>query len=246
VFTLYFDDSGTHRESEIAVAACLIAPDVKWESIHARWNDVILREGLDKSRAGCFHMATCVSGKQPPYDSWSGDKKRSIYREFLALMAEAAELGFSSYVSKAAHERFIANRHSTLVGALPYTYTVRACIGSTRKFREQHEGPFAFVFDQLSEGTGEILNILGELPPEGKAGLTLPTSFEAWIQANKRKFPPLQAADIFAWNVYRIATDRDHPATDWCRMLNEYLPYLQIAPISEKHLLENARALENI
>ena len=37
MFTLYFDDSGTHRESDIAVAACLIASDTKWESIHDRW-----------------------------------------------------------------------------------------------------------------------------------------------------------------------------------------------------------------
>jgi len=246
MFTLYFDDSGTHHESDIAVAACLIAPDVKWEAIHTRWNEIILREKLDKSKAGCFHMAACVSGKQPPYDSWSGEKKRSVYREFLALMAEATEFGFSSYVSKAAHERFIANRHSALVGARPYTYAVRTCIGSTRKFREQREGPFAFVFDQMSEGSGEILNILGELPDEGKAGLRLPAGFDAWTHANKRKFPPLQAADIFAWNVYRIATDREHPATDWLLMLREYLPLLHIAPISELHLTENAQALATI
>ena len=161
-------------------------------------------------------------------------------------MADSVEIGFSSYVSKDVHGKFISSSHAALVGARPYTYTVRACIGSTLHFREQHDGPFAFVFDQMGEGRGEILNILGELPDAGKAEQGLPTGFEAWTHANKRGFPPLQATDIFAWNVYRIATDPDHMGTDWCLMLNEYLPSLQIAPISEKHLMENARALENM
>ena len=52
-------------------------------------------------------MADCVSGKQSPYDGWSGAKKRRIYREFLALMAESVETGFSSYVSKEIHRHFI-------------------------------------------------------------------------------------------------------------------------------------------
>jgi len=137
MFTLYFDDSGTHCESDIAVAACLIASDAKWENIHDRWNKIILREDLDKSKDECFHMADCVSGKQPPYDAWSGAKKRSVYREFLALMAESVETGFSCYISKETHRHFISSRHATLVGARPYTYAVRTCIGSTQKFREQ-------------------------------------------------------------------------------------------------------------
>ena len=51
-FSLYCDDSGTHDQSEWAIAASIIAPDEQWEKFNEEWQAVANEEGFD-----VFHMA---------------------------------------------------------------------------------------------------------------------------------------------------------------------------------------------
>lgn len=58
MFTLYCDDSGTHNESEWAIAASIIAPAGQWEKFREAWQRIAKDENFD-----VFHMATFVARK---------------------------------------------------------------------------------------------------------------------------------------------------------------------------------------
>jgi hypothetical protein len=57
IFTVHFDDSGTHKESGIAVASCLVASAEQWQEFNRNWAGVNQDEGF-----GTFHMADFAFG----------------------------------------------------------------------------------------------------------------------------------------------------------------------------------------
>jgi len=52
MFSFYCDDSGTHKQSPVAVAACLVSSVNKWALFQKAWCEVNAAENF-----GVFHMA---------------------------------------------------------------------------------------------------------------------------------------------------------------------------------------------
>jgi hypothetical protein len=47
MFSVYFDDSGTHSESDIALAACYIGTLDRWERLAEDWDAARRDEGFE-------------------------------------------------------------------------------------------------------------------------------------------------------------------------------------------------------
>jgi hypothetical protein len=60
LFTAYFDDSGTHAQASVAVAACFISTLDKWNVLGKLWSEVNKKEQF-----GIFHMADFVAKLGP-------------------------------------------------------------------------------------------------------------------------------------------------------------------------------------
>jgi hypothetical protein len=56
MFTLYFDDSGTHAKSEVAVAGCYIATVEQWSEFKRNWQEANVREHF-----GTFAVRLCTA-----------------------------------------------------------------------------------------------------------------------------------------------------------------------------------------
>ncbi len=224
MFTVYFDDSGTHRESDTAVAACLIARDDSWESLTRGWTEIGMEEGF-----ASFHMADFIARKNPPYDAWDDAKRKHVYRKLAAIMGKHIERGYSVTVSKAAFDAHVATTLKSQIGKHHYTFAVRTCIGNMRQWRLDNGGNFQFVFDWMDKGKSkaEIANIYDKLDAAIRAEHGLPHTREGWSFQHKEDFPPLQAADIFAWNVYNATVNRviakEAKPSRWLFMLREYV-----------------------
>lgn len=223
VFTVYFDDSGTHSESETAVAACLVASDKAWESLTLDWGDVCVEEGFEH-----FHMTDFIGRHKLPYSAWDDEKRDRVYRKLAALIGKYIERGYSVTVQKSAFVT-IAPETRAVIGDKPYTLAVRTCIGNMRKWRVDSGGNFQFVFDWISKGNGKgeikaIHETLSQIERE-EYGLTQMT--DGWSCQHKQDFPPLQAADIFAWNVYNATVNRviarEARPSRWLVMLRDYV-----------------------
>ena len=63
MLTLYCDHSGTHRASDVAVAACYVATVEQWDEFRRNWNEANERENF-----GVFRMADFV-GRQKQFAS---------------------------------------------------------------------------------------------------------------------------------------------------------------------------------
>jgi len=71
-FVSYFDDSGTHREANSAVAACFVASVAQWKLFETEWREIQTQEGFDS-----FHMADVVS-RIGQFRNWDEDKQLRV------------------------------------------------------------------------------------------------------------------------------------------------------------------------
>jgi hypothetical protein len=90
MFTLYCDDSGTHKESPIAIAACLVSTVDKWDQFLKAWCSASMAEQF-----GVFHRAD-FEGNYPPFDSIAWKDKAKKERTLNRLITNARPISARS------------------------------------------------------------------------------------------------------------------------------------------------------
>jgi Protein of unknown function (DUF3800) len=206
MFALYCDDSGTHAQSPIAVAACFVAPVVQWEQFAKDWQAANAAEGF-----GVFHMADFVAHqKQFALPEWQDEQKRNrTLKRLINIALTRRQMGFCAAVEKLAYDDEVpqALREKRKLGNNHYTFAVRMCMAKVLKWRMKynHKGPIRFVFDRMSTGTGEINAVFEQALEEGdeKALAHGISKSTGWSFEDKAVTLPLQAADILAWETLR-------------------------------------------
>lgn len=200
MFSVYFDDSGTHLESDVAIAACYIGTLDRWERLVDDWEAAKEVEGFT-----VFGMADILGGRDE-FRGWSGNKRDRLIRRLIAGIRCRASIGISISVPKVSYDRAIQGRIRGRFGKFHYTFAVRSCLTQIKGWREQHGivEPMQYVFDIMSQGKGEIVEALEYHISTGRAALS---GLEpgGYSFQSKKGSPPLQAADILAHETYRCA-----------------------------------------
>jgi len=205
MFTVYFDDSGTHPGSDIAVAACYISTDRCWTEFVKAWDDARWEEGFE-----VFHMAEFAAKREAghePFCRWDNGKKRHVYGRLAKIINENKWVGIAAAIPKKSYD-LVPERHREYHGRTHYAFAVRACLQRIARWRKNFEIklPMQFIFDWTEKGLPvrvEIEDIWG------RGGLL---RYPKWEQEygmqvdgcnfeRKEKFKPLQAADILAWQM---------------------------------------------
>jgi hypothetical protein len=202
MFALYCDDSGTHSESPVAVAACFVAPVLQWEHFVKDWNAANERENF-----GVFHMGKFVAHqKQFALPEWQDEPKRDrTIKRLINIINTRRQHGFVAAVEKSAYDSEVPKhlRERFSLGNNHYTFVVRMCLGNVYQWRRKYgyKEPVQFVFDQMTKGSGEINAIFEHALEEGpeKALLHGISREVGWSFQSKSQVLPLQAADILAW-----------------------------------------------
>jgi hypothetical protein len=208
MFTLYCDDSGTHSQSDIAVAACYISSVEQWAEFKRNWDEVNAREHF-----GVFHMADFV-GRQQQFSTpeWNEQSKRDrTMKALVNIIKTRTRIGFSGVVVKSAYDEvIIGGELREKYGDNHYAFVVRLCTTLVDRWRQKYGyiAPVQYVFDRLSKGKGEI-NALFEklLLGETDAARRYGVSKDCWSFQDKSQVIQLQAADIWAWENYRYMRD---------------------------------------
>jgi len=208
MFTLYCDDSGTHAQSDIAVAGCYVSTVEQWQEFKRNWDDANRRENF-----GVSHMADFVAKKEQfSSPEWQDDAKRErTIKRLINIIKTRAYIGFAAVVVKSAFDEVIVNGSlREKFGENHYAFAVRLCTALLDKWRQKHgyKQPVRFVFDRLSKGRGDINAIFQTLLLGGEHALSKYGVHEdCWSFESKAHVVQLQAADIWAWENYRYMLD---------------------------------------
>ena len=196
MFEAYFDDSGTHRSSELAIAACYVSTRRGWLEFEKAWNVIRKEEGFD-----FFHMVDFAAPpecRRQPYCDWSREKKRRVYARLAQTINTHKRVGIGIAVPKATFDRVVPtlpDQVKAQCGRFHYTFAVKSLMVMIVKWRQRYglKQPVRFVFDTITEGADEIESFFEEIDSYSEAFRErLGLESDGFSIESKSKAQPLQ------------------------------------------------------
>jgi hypothetical protein len=205
-FTAYFDDSGTHAQANVAVAACFISTVDKWIQLERLWN-----ETNEKEKFGIFHMADFVA-RTKQFKNWEDSKRERVIRELIRIIKTNVYVSVMGAVIKVDYDAEVTGDARRYLGQTHYSFNVRSCLNFIRQWREKNNftNPIHYVFAAGSKGNGELNDLfISAVGPENRADAYLKVGIKknGWTFARKEDAVALQSADILAWETYKHMKD---------------------------------------
>lgn len=193
MFTGYFDDSGTHRDSLAAVVAGYISTVAQWDRLDCEWHDVLHDAGIE-----FFHMAEYESRKGP-YKDWNDSKRKRVLERLILIIKRRAQIPIGVSVIPSDYQEVLG----TAKKLSPYSFCALTCIAHVRQWadRYNHHEPIAYVFEDGTCGASELHRMKRDLSrnePERKH-----YQFDSLIFQDKKARGALQAADILAYELHK-------------------------------------------
>lgn len=197
VWQVYFDDSGTHSGSEIAVAACYMAPVRQWKRFDTAWNKMRSTESFD-----VFHMTEFVA-RRGEFKGWDDQERDRVIRRLIGIINQYTTQGFAIALPKADYDSVIPEDFKKKLGKHHYTWCVKMCFGEIEKWRQSCSltEPMEYIFESGTKGaTGELLDTFFKYSKTQTDSLPrYGLQQGAYSFQKKVETVRLQAADILAW-----------------------------------------------
>lgn len=191
----YFDESGTHADSDSVVLAGFLSTFERWQQFEAEWNKSLAEYDLP-----FFHM-TDFANQVGHYASWSEDMRRARLGRLLEIVHGHAMASYGVSLSKKVFEAAFTPSAKRVVGN-PYSFAALHCFLLVGTDLRQLDGEAwaTHILESGANGTGEILSAYDFLVKIDATELTRMVSLRF---EDKRLFVPLQAADILAYEMYK-------------------------------------------
>ena len=196
LYTAYLDESGTHEGSEIVSVAGFVAAALDWERLSADWQTTLADYGLEY-----FHMADFES-RQGPYAAWTRACREGCLNRLLDTIFEHVSQSIACIIPKRSFDLTMSARAKLWCGDA-YGLAALGCwrtLCNTAK-DPRLDGVLAVTMESGALGRHAIGNIHAEgskVADWRSANPIRSLAFE-----DKRYFPPLQAADIMAYELYK-------------------------------------------
>src|ERR1700726_4368789 len=116
MFVVYFDDSGTHPASDVAVAACYVGDSEQWRYPEKDWEDARKTEGFK-----AFGTADILGGKEG-FRAWPKDKRERLILRLIAMTRLRVRSGFAYCVIKSDYDAEITDKLRDKVGRFHYSF----------------------------------------------------------------------------------------------------------------------------
>jgi hypothetical protein len=196
----YFDDSGTHAASRIAVVGGILADDVQHDRLKETWDTILARHQLPY-----FHLTRFKAGREAPYCTMSEWDKETLLDQLVRIMCIRKVMSFACAIPIADYEAVVTEEEQTRYGS-PYAWALQMCYVIIRLWAERHNynDPIPFVVESGNRDQ-EYLSVVFN---RAMADPILKRHFRlhSLVHADKIDFPGLQAADIIANSTHELAT----------------------------------------
>lgn len=208
-FELYWDDSGTHDNSPIAIAACYVATQPQWGEFVRNWDKARQEEGFD-----WFHMADFMQKPErgiKPYCDWSPEKRKRVYFRLASIINTRVRMGFGFGIPTEAFNRYAPQRFKDESASDAFIFAVQ-CVFSLvgdwyLRYGEGKAVQYIFEDRKGMAKVHQIWEFLKEHPEQAKAYGARPDVPDGITFQSPKFFKPLQSADILAWNTHTHMRD---------------------------------------
>lgn len=202
---IYGDMSGT-PQTRVYVAACYLAPEVRWARATARWGDALGRAKVDY-----FH-ATDFFNCWGEFEGWQRGSRRhrDFEREFTSIAADVKLGGMVSGVETAG---FDAEYRAALQGLKPSArirsvrlLSIQFCLTHIADMFRQHPLPPYERISAMFENEKGIGEVVDYFTAQKKIRAPWTDRIISIIPGDKKDFYPLQMADLLAHEAHHHLT----------------------------------------
>lgn len=199
-FSIYFDESYSHPpEPRVYTIGGYLSTDVQWKKFQKEWRKI-----LDSENVPYFHMADFQACK-PPYGAWSKDKRANFLASLHAVIHKRTLMSFVTTANVMDFEALTTEQKKKLVH--PHIFAAKNCmkaVGFWAAGNIINHPLITYVFEEGSDHDNEVKKLLyEELPDEDRRFFRM-----ASLRHVKKKMPPLQAADVVAYEAMKEVTRR--------------------------------------
>jgi hypothetical protein len=208
MLTAYFDDSGTHGNSEIVLMAGVYGHFYQWNFFSDLWAKQLAAPCPGKPPLSEFHMSECQA-RDGEFLGWKRVETDFLVRELGSIIIKTGIYGFGGAIPRQVWDEFIQGDLRRSAGDAETMCIINCFVKVTRWAKEKMPGhKIGFVFDDRPQKKRDVQKIFDVYrgftdgkPEPGSPEITS-VSF-----ASSRKALPLQAADMLAWEIYQDSLD---------------------------------------
>jgi hypothetical protein len=209
MLTAYFDDSGTHGDSDVVVIGGLIGAEKHWSPFEIEWKAKLANPLPGKPPLRRFHMAPCMA-RGGDFAGYSEGERDAVIHDFRQIILDADLTGFSYAVSLKDWDTIIGTRSFRGLKD-PEFFCMSNAITQSAKIARDYttDKQISLIFDDRPdrrEANEHIFSMYHH-------GHNLNVGREEIVGISflsSEKIVALQAADMVAWETY------DH-AKKWLR-----------------------------
>jgi hypothetical protein len=203
MITAYFDDSGTHEESDIVLVAGIFGTEARMESLDKNWKRH-LDSPLDgrKEPIKRFHAFDC-DNSVGEFLRWTRTETDYYRKQLRDVIIESEVAAYGIACTRKDWDRIITGDMRSVLGTAE-GFCINQCFVRSVGWVQANtfDPKMRFVFDKRPEGVQRYAGTVYDAfekwtqPPPKLAGYTFLSSV---------RITPLQAADLIAWELYRYA-----------------------------------------
>ncbi|HEV2102254.1 MAG TPA: DUF3800 domain-containing protein [Candidatus Acidoferrum sp.] len=183
----YFDETADEQSRKVYAIGGYWGEASQWDDFSYVWLDALESQGIS-----AFH-ATDFYGKRGEFKGWELQRSIAFVRELMQIIHRFDVYGFHAAVKI---DDFGVAFPSVSQPNAPHMLCMRACIENVLYMTEQLDEEVAFVFEDNQKAGYRPLVLYDLLKQKQIPGYKRMGS-RGFVAL--KKFPPLQAADLIAW-----------------------------------------------
>jgi uncharacterized protein DUF3800 len=204
MFTAYMDDSGSEGKGLVFVLAGYVAPIKGWEIFSAKWE-----EALAKPPSLPYFKMREAHRLNDSFFGWTEEDRERRVADLVDVICAQPVMSALALVLTWDDFRRAQAEHPDIVNCHPYDMLFHGAMATTTRLlvEDRSRDPIAFVFDEQG-GAGErailAYRAIRSILPSTQADLVVGSP----RMENDKIVPPLQAADLLAWNIRRYVAEQ--------------------------------------
>ena len=200
----YFDDSGTHDDSEIVLWAGLFGNRYQWEFFNQLWAKKLADPSPGKPPIKRFHMVDCYNSTGE-FAGWRRAATDFLAHELTNVITAAMLRGYAIAISRKDWDQaFPPGQWRNAFGDAEGICLRNIYLQLIEQVSRIGESQIALVFDERPHRTQESRAVFGIFDRYQKQENVSPELVSIAF-SSASKLLPLQAADLFAWECYQHA-----------------------------------------
>ncbi|MCI0596779.1 MAG: DUF3800 domain-containing protein [candidate division Zixibacteria bacterium] len=201
LFQAYFDESGTNAGSPIVVLAGFIGNLARWEKFNQKWLKILQPAGIK-----IFHATDCFNGRRE-FEGWLEETRRPFIEDLIGVIKNIRPI---TYLVRTGDFQQVKKDYTDprIVAYTPYKLCFDRCLLNLDGWANRAPGRdeiSVFFEDSPEKHNTEVMRLYEEAMRSPLLKGKHKISRIAFIP--KSVGIPLQAADLFAWELRKYHTD---------------------------------------